>query len=727
MGLAQCARHAEQHQRLFQRDRVDALAGHQRREQRLVLVLDLADLHQRAVLADARADLASGLRIGAEHAHAAGVGLVQRFLLVVHQRLERRPEPLHQRDPVLLATAHRIQLVLELGGEVVIDVLREVARQELRHRAAHVARAEAAALELDVLAEQQRLDDRRVRRRPADAVFLQRLDQRGFSEARRRLGEVLFGKDAVERNPVARLHQRQLAALVVILGALLVLAFLIHGEEAGVDDRRARCAEAVFAAGGQVDRDRIHRRRHHLRGDRALPHQVVELARVVVEEPRHLRGRAQRGRGTHGFVRFLRVLALGLVDVGLVGQRAGAEVARDDVAQFAQRIDRQVHRVGAHVADQADGAFLADVHAFVELLRDLHRAARGEAELARGLLLQRRGGERRCRPALALLAGDVGDLQRAAGGGDDALARVLGGVAVGDGELLEFRAVQFRQPGGEGLRGMRARGFDRPVLARDEGFDFFFALDDHAQRRRLHAAGREPALHLAPQHRRQVEPDEVVQRTPRLLRIDQVAGDLARLGHRLLDRARRDLGEHHAVQRLVADQVALAQDLRDVPADRLALAVRVGRQIEVVGALGRLGDGLDMFLVLLDQVVAHREAVFGVDRALLGHQVTDMAVGGEDGVVLAEVLVDRLGLGGRLDDHEVLGHGGELRNATGMGASRAPQKAPTAANGRRRAGDVFFSGPVAGSGCQAPLRVRPQLPANPAMPPMASITPIRPM
>jgi hypothetical protein len=34
-----------------------------------------------------------------------------------------------------------------------------------------------------------------------------------------------------------------------------------------------------------------------------------------------------------------------------------------------------------------------------------------------------------------------------------------------------------------------------------------------------------------------------------------------------------------------------------------------------------------------------------------------VAIGGEDGEVLAEVLVDRLGLGGRLDDEEVLGHG----------------------------------------------------------------------
>ena len=68
----------------------------------------------------------------------------------------------------------------------------------------------------------------------------------------------------------------------------------------------------------------------------------------------------------------------------------------------------QRHRVGTHVGDEADGAF-AEIHAFIELLRQAHGALRGEAELARGFLLQRRGGERRRRIALALLAVDGAD------------------------------------------------------------------------------------------------------------------------------------------------------------------------------------------------------------------------------------------------------------------------------------------------------------------------------
>ena len=61
--------------------------------------------------------------------------------------------------------------------------------------------------------------------------------------------------------------------------------------------------------------------------------------------------------------------------------------------------------------------------------------------------------------------------------------------------------------------------------------------------------------------------------------------------------------------------------------------------------------------------VLGREVVVDVDAELalagvLG-QVADMAVGGEDAVIRAEIALDRPRLGRRLDDHEVLWHGRE--------------------------------------------------------------------
>ena len=96
---------------------------------------------------------------------------------------------------------------------------------------------------------------------------------------------------------------------------------------------------------------------------------------------------------------------------------------------------------------------------------------------------------------------------------------------------------------------------------------------------------------------------------------------------------------------LAFDQAALLQDLADMPADRLAFAIQVGREIDVVSQLGCLGDRVDMLLVTLDHLVGHGETMLGIDRALLRLQVTHMAIGGQDLEVLAEVFVDRLGLG----------------------------------------------------------------------------------
>ncbi len=109
---------------------------------------------------------------------AGRLGTVDGFVLLFDQFLERRPEALHQRHPVFLATADRIEFVFELRGEVVVDVAGEVAAQELADRATHVGRAEAARVERHVLAREQGLDDAGVGRRTTDAEFFERLDQR---------------------------------------------------------------------------------------------------------------------------------------------------------------------------------------------------------------------------------------------------------------------------------------------------------------------------------------------------------------------------------------------------------------------------------------------------------------------------------------------------------------------------------------------------------------------
>ena len=79
-------------------------------------------------------------------------------------------------------------------------------------------------------------------------------------------------------------------------------------------------------------------------------------------------------------------------------------------------------------------------------------------------------------------------------------------------------------------------GDDRPVFARDEALDLGLAVADEPQRHRLHAAGRAGAGQLAPQHRRQREADEIVERAAGQIGVDQGRVDLARMLHRLVHR-----------------------------------------------------------------------------------------------------------------------------------------------------------------------------------------------
>ena len=130
---------------------------------------------------------------------------------------------------------------------------------------------------------------------------------------------------------------------------------------------------------------------------------------------------------------------------------------------------------------------------------------------------------------------------------------------------------------------------------------------------------------------------------------------------RALDRRLRDLVEDHPLHRHLR-----LQHLDEVPGDRLALAVFVGREQELVGLrelAAQVGD--DRLLLRVDDV-ERLEVVVDVDaearprllllrRRNLGgavRQVADVADRGLDHVVLAEVARDRLRLGGRLDDHE---------------------------------------------------------------------------
>src|SRR5262249_52400566 len=85
---------------------------------------------------------------------------------------EVAPEIAQQVAPFHLVVGDAVELVLQPGGEVVLDVAREEVLQERDDDAAAVLGNEAALVDAHVFAVLEHLQDRRVGRWPADAELL---------------------------------------------------------------------------------------------------------------------------------------------------------------------------------------------------------------------------------------------------------------------------------------------------------------------------------------------------------------------------------------------------------------------------------------------------------------------------------------------------------------------------------------------------------------------------
>ncbi len=243
-----------------------------------------------------------------------------------------------------------------------------------------------------------------------------------------------------------QLRQFALAFLVFIVDA-----FHVNRDKAGEYHGLAGCAEQIgIVADGKVDADRIESGLCHLAGQRPLPDHFVKPELFVSEKSAHVGWCAADIGGTYRLVRFLRVLRLGFVHDGRLGQIVGFEILLDVIANLHHRFRRQTERIGTHVGDETNGA-AADIHTFIQLLGDAHRTAGGEPQLAHSLLLQRGGGERRGRAAAFLFFLDPGNRCFSGAGNQQSADDLLLLIMVGDAELLDLLVIQQHQPGTEDI------------------------------------------------------------------------------------------------------------------------------------------------------------------------------------------------------------------------------------------------------------------------------------
>jgi hypothetical protein len=76
-------------------------------------------------------------------------------------------------------------------------------------------------------------------------------------------------------------------------------------------------------------------------------------------------------------------------------------------------------------------------------------------------------------------------------------------------------------------------------------------------------------------------------------------------------------------------------------------------QDELARALHGAGDVVEALLGLVVDLPDHAEIGLGIDRAILGRQIPDMAERGQHFVAGAKILVDGLGLGGRFNNNDI--------------------------------------------------------------------------
>ena len=579
---------------------------------------------------------------------------------------------------VLLARGDTVQVALHRGREVVVDQVRQVLLEQARHGERQPRGHQVLATVRHVPAVPDRLDGGRVGGGTADAELLHGLDQRGLRVAARGLGLVTVGGGLGQRRgvPLGDVGQGLLRVVLFRVVTPLVAALLVGQAEArGGDDRARGRGQHVVAltvdldAGEHADRRRVAESVGHLRGDRALPDQVVQGQLLLRQGTGHLARRAEVvARGTDRLVRLLRTLRGGAIQARGLGHGLGPVELGGLLAGGVDRLAGQGRGVGTHVGD---------VTGLVEGLGGTHRRGRVPVQLARGLLLEgrrREGGGRATTVGLArhrvddrgrsvrqrLRIGSRGGLVEVEDAGLGRLRAqlaLLGKVRAGRDRV----AIHGGDARAESLARRRKRRVDRPVLGAHVRHALTFPGDHEARGHRLHAPRRQGGADLAPQEGRDLVAVEAVEDAAGLLRVHEVGVQVARVLQGALDRFLRDFVEHHA-----AHGNLRLQDLQEVPRDGLTLAVLISCQIEFVALLEELLEFGDLFLLVRVHHVVGRETVVHVDGEaaegpllhVLGQlgglrEVADVADGGRHVVVGTQVSLDGGCLRRRLHDHEL--------------------------------------------------------------------------
>ena len=490
-----------------------------------------------------------------------------------------------------------------------------------------------------------------------------------------------YGVQLVGEDAVAFGHHRQHALLVLERLVGIVGPLDVCPQEPREQDRATGCREhRLTVVGARHDQAHMHRLPAgvgHLRCDGALPDQFVEAELGAVQLAGDLVGCAEHiARGPDRLVSLLSVLRLARIAAGSVGQVVVAVLLTDLGPRRVERRVGQRDGVGPHVGDEA---------VLVQPLCCRHRLGGRHAQLPAGLLLQGRRHERRGGTSGVRLGLDGTDAQWPF---CHALSNGLGRVAVQQQDSRCCRRVRHAAVLTEVLAGRQAltvelderRGELRLVLVGvgvaqlrlqvpprgcHERHAFTLSLHDDPGRDRLDPARGQPRHDLLPQDGADLVAVETIEDAPGLLGVHEPAIQLTGVLDRMLYRRGCDLVEDHPLHGNTG-----VEHLEQMPRDRLALAILICRQVELVGVLQQGLEATDLVLLVGADHVQRLEVVLGVHTqpcprlalVLLGHvggvarQVPDVTDGRLDLVAVPQETGDGARLGRRLDDDEGTAH-----------------------------------------------------------------------
>ena len=227
---------------------------------------------------------------------------------------------------------------------------------------------------------------------------------------------------------------------------------------------------------------------------------------------------------------------------------------------------------------------------------------------------------------------------------DDCLRRV-GIAAVANGQPLDLLAIELREARRKALPVLVEGRGDRPIFLRTEDLDLSLTVDDQSKRDRLHPARGFGARKLAPEDRREREADQIVERPPCPVGVDQIFIETARIAHGLGDGRMGDCVERDALHVFGSAFFCrstswtcqlIASPSRSGSVARISVSAVFASSAMARNCLARSGETCHSMC----------KAVLRIDRAVLGRQIAHVPERSEHPMPASQIFLDGLRLAG---------------------------------------------------------------------------------